>query len=354
MSTPHNTKHPNQQSNPQSGQHANQALDVRTYAAGIAVQVEAAMHSDLAEALADCDLLLVEVIQYALFNGGKRIRPLLAVLCSRCCGRDDADLYLLAAAFEYLHVATLIHDDIIDRATQRRGKDTVMTRYGLTPALLVGDWLHARSMHLMGRLVGQEGLSIFCQATLSMVNGEFAQLRHANDLSTQEHHYFEVIRQKTSNLIASACALGALFAGASPLRRQALASYGNKIGTAFQIVDDILDFQGDAQLTGKVIGNDFVEGKITLPLLHTLAHATETDRQHIIALMHGDRSQPAAYQQLVALIDRYKGCASAAQSAQQLIHAAINALAPFSASAKEGEHLLVLQDLARYILARNK
>jgi len=328
--------------------------DLRSTAATVAARVESAMRGDLEAALADCDPLLIEVVHYSLFNGGKRIRPLLTVLCSRCCGRDDDTLYLLAAAFEYLHVATVVHDDVIDRAAQRRGKDTVLTRYGIAAAILAGDWLHARSMHLIGKLTGAEGLEIFCRATASMANGEFEQLRYAGDITTQQHHYFEVIRQKTGNLIASTCALGALFAGADPLRRQALAAYGDNIGAAFQVVDDLLDFQGDFGSTGKKTGNDFVEGKITLPLLHTLDRASAEDRRTIEGLIQGDRTLPEAYQRLVALIDRYDGFTSAAGTARQLVDTAVAALASFTHADGEAQSVPVLRELAHYVLSRNK
>ena len=330
------------------------SLDLRTTAAAVAARVETAMRVDLETALADCDPLLTEVVHYTLFNGGKRIRPLLTVLCSRCCGRDDDALYLLAAAFEYLHVATLVHDDVIDRAVQRRGKDTVAARYGLAAAILAGDWLHARSMHLIGRLAGPEGLEIFCRATASMVNGEFEQLRYLGEITTQEQDYFKVIRQKTGNLIASTCAIGALFAGADPSRQQALAAYGDNIGAAFQVVDDLLDFQGDAHQTGKQTGNDFIEGKITLPLLHALAQASAEDRRTIEDLIRGDRTQTEAYQRLTALIARYDGFTSAARTARRLVDTAIEALAPFTAPDGGANTVALLKELAAYIIARNK
>jgi len=328
--------------------------DLRGMAARVAARVETSMRSDLDAALAGSDPLLVAVLHYALFNGGKRIRPLLTVLCSRCCGRDDESLYLLAAAFEYLHVATLVHDDVIDRAEQRRGKDTVAARYGLSAAILAGDWLHARSMHLIGRLAGADGLEIFCQATASMVNGEFEQLRYVGDVATTEQQYFNVIRQKTGNLIASTCAIGALFAGADETRQKALAAYGDHIGAAFQVVDDLLDFLGNTDSTGKKTGNDFIEGKITLPLLNALNQATDQERQAVQALMEGDRTQPEAYRQLYALIEHHGGFHSAALTARQLVEAALAALAPFSASSPEGENVALLKELAEYVLARKK
>ncbi|ADW18720.1 Polyprenyl synthetase [Desulfobulbus propionicus DSM 2032] len=329
-------------------------VDLRGTTATVTARVEAAMRHDLTTALAGCDPLLGEIVHYALFNGGKRIRPLLTVLCSRCCGRDDAELYQLAAAFEYLHVATLVHDDVIDRAEQRRGTPTVVARHGLTAAILAGDWLHAHSMHLIGKLAGGRGLEIFCQATASMVNGEFAQLRLIGDITGTEQQYFEVIRQKTGNLIRSTCSIGALFAGADEARRTALATYGDRIGAAFQVVDDLLDFLGSAHRTGKTIGNDFIEGKLTLPLLHALERADDQDRHTLNQLLTGDRTRTEAYRQLVDLIGRYAGFDSAAQTARQLVAEAIQALAPFHASGQEGENVALLKQLAEYILARTK
>ena len=329
-------------------------LDLRAAAAVIAGRVETAMRGDLETVLAGCDPLLIEVVHYALFTGGKRVRPLLTVLSAHCCGRDDDDLFLLAAAFEYLHVATLIHDDVIDQAAQRRGNATVVARFGLTAAILAGDWLHARSMDLIGRLAGPQGLEVFCRATLSMVNGEFVQLRLTGDAATSRQQYFEVIRQKTGNLIASACALGALFAGADSPRVQALSTYGDLIGSAFQIVDDLLDFQGDPESTGKKTGNDFAEGKMTLPLLQALERASAADRRRIEELLAADRTDPASYRQMVALIERYGGFAAAADAARQMVDQALAALAPCTRADNAKTSARLLRELALYILTRNK
>jgi len=322
--------------------------------ASVAARVESAMRTDLADALAGCDPLLVEVLEHALFNGGKRIRPLLTVLCARICGRDDDDLYLLASAFEYLHVATLVHDDVIDHAPKRRGKITVSAQFGLAAAILAGDWLHARSMHLIGRLAGPQGLEIFCEATASMVNGEFEQLRYIADMSTGEEQYFAVIRQKTGNLIGSTCAIGALFAGADQTRFAALSAYGNLIGAAFQVVDDLLDFQGQSETTGKKTGNDFIEGKLTLPILHTYARANAEDRHTLAQLFQGDRTRHGAYEQLTDLIEQYHGFASAAEVARDLIAQATDALAACKDGAEESRDIVLLKQLAGYILSRNK
>ncbi|NLX17761.1 MAG: polyprenyl synthetase family protein [Desulfobulbus sp.] len=328
--------------------------DLHSTLATVVARVETAMRTDLEHSLDQCDPLLIEVVHYSLFNGGKRIRPLLTVLCSRSCGRDDGDLYLLAGAFEYLHVATLIHDDIIDQAAQRRGKKTVVARYGKTAAILAGDWLHARSMHLVGKLAGPDSLEVFCRATQSMVNGEFEQLRHIGDISTSKEQYLKIIRQKTGNLIASTCVIGALYAGADRQQQHALRTYGSHIGEAFQIVDDLLDFQGNAAQTGKQIGNDFVEGKITLPLLYALAEASPADKEIMKELIEGDRTQPSSYEALVANIERYNGFNLAAGTARQLISTAIEILRTMPVHEDGGQATHLLQRLASYLLTRKR
>ncbi|MCI5224703.1 MAG: polyprenyl synthetase family protein, partial [Candidatus Electrothrix sp. AR4] len=254
-----------------------------------ATQVEEAIRLDLDPVLTDNDPLLIEVLRYALFKGGKRLRPVLAIVSSRLCGRDDDTLYLLAAAFEYLHVATLIHDDVIDHAENRRGREAVVKKYGTGAAILAGDWLHARSMRLIGTLTGQRGLDVFCDATQAMVDGEFLQLRYVADSSVTEEQYFAVILRKTARLISSTCEIGALYGNGSPVQAGALATYGEKIGIAFQIVDDLLDYLGEEQATGKQVGNDFAEGKMTLPLIHAVSHAAERDRAELLQGLQGDR-----------------------------------------------------------------
>lgn len=233
----------------------------------IAAQVEQAMQAELQEHLAAADPLLKEVLHYSLFSGGKRIRPVLCVICARACGRDDSALYSLAAALEYLHTATLMHDDVIDHAPLRRGRETTVERFSLADAILAGDWLHARSLYLVGRLTAAAGLEVFCRATEGLANGEFLQKRLAGDPAATEADYFEVIRQKTGNLIASACALGALYAGARPEQVAALRRYGELVGMAFQIVDDLLDLESTMEELGKSVGKDVEAGKLTFPAI---------------------------------------------------------------------------------------
>ena len=319
----------------------------------VAARVEKTMQADLDQALAGNDPLLAEVLQYALLSGGKRVRPMLAVVCASLCGRDDEDLYRLAAAFEYLHVATLIHDDVIDHAHHRRGVEAVVKKYGLAAAILTGDWLHARSMHLIGSLTGRQGLDIFCSATTAMVDGEFLQLRHVADTAVTEDEYFAVILRKTARLISSTCEISALFGGGSKEQIAALSLYGKKIGIAFQIIDDLLDYLGDAKATGKEIGNDFVEGKLTLPLIHALNRAGEKDKYTLLKCIQGDREQVVACRTAKKLMKDLASFEFSRQRAELEVEQGLAALSLFDRK-QHAESLAVLEGLAGYILSRDK
>ena len=330
------------------------SIHLKAAVAEVSARVESAMRADLARRLAGSDPLLREVVEYSLFGGGKRIRPFLCVVSARCCGRDDADLYTLAAALEYLHTATLMHDDVVDHAPLRRGRETASQRYSLEDAILAGDWLHARSLYLVGKFTGTEGLDVFCSATEGMVSGEFVQKRLCGDHRAGEEDYFTVITQKTGNLIASSCALGALYAGADGGLVRALQRYGERIGIAFQIVDDLLDYTGKQAQPGKEIGNDFQEGKLTLPLIRALAAAGPAEYEQMTKLIQGDRTGLQAQEAIRASIERLGGFQSATQSAQRYVLEATQELAPFASSPAASPHVVLLQELAAYILVRQK
>lgn len=314
---------------------------------------EEAMLLDLESALAKNDPLLLEVLKYSLFKGGKRLRPVLAILSSRLCGRDDENLYLLAATFEYLHAGSLIHDDVIDHAENRRGKESVVKKYGTAAAILAGDWLHARCMHLVGTLAGQKGLDIVCNATQSMVDGEFLQLRYAADPAVSEEQYLSVVLRKTARLISATCEIGALYGNADPTQQKALARYGEKIGIAFQIIDDLLDYLGDEQATGKIVGNDFIEGKMTLPLIHTLAHVSGSDKAELIKAVESTVRDDAGCARARQLMHTADSFAFSRQRACQETEKGVAALSCFD-NRQHRESLAVLEQLAGYILRRDR
>ncbi len=315
--------------------------------------VEKAMREDLANTLGSCDALLKEVLEYGLFSGGKRIRPLLTILSARICGSADDSVYTLAAAFEYLHVATLIHDDVIDHAKERRGRKSVVQVFGTAAAILAGDWLHARSMQLIGQLTGQAGLRVFCKATTAMVDGEFQQLRLVANCKANEEAYFSVIHKKTAGLIASACEIGGQYAGAADQHLQALRDYGAQLGSCFQVIDDLLDYLGDQKKTGKKTGNDFIEGKMTLPLIRAFSSMSKDDQNALQQLLEGDRTKIEHYEAAKALVDKNGGFTSTRETAVELAEKAVAALEPFSEDT-DSSFCGFLAGLTQYILIREK
>lgn len=316
-------------------------------------KIDTAMRTDLARMTSDMDDLLIEVLNYGLFNGGKRIRPLLVVVASRLCGRKGDEAYQLGGAFEYLHAATLFHDDIIDQSVTRRGKKSVYQKFGTIAAILAGDFLHALAMATVGRFSGQAGLDVFCRATTGMVDGEFMQLRNTKRHTLSELDYYEAIMGKTGLLISAACEVGALFGGGDALRVKALREYGVHLGCAYQIIDDLLDYQGDPAKTGKAIGNDLAEGKMTLPLILALNKASSVDRIRLMQILGDDVGRSLCIEEVYTLISKYDGFAAARKRAEDAVESASAMLAVFT-DKNVGFERDLLEGLARYVLTREK
>ncbi|MGW8288238.1 MAG: polyprenyl synthetase family protein [Desulfobulbales bacterium] len=297
---------------------------------------------------------LFEVLEHALFNGGKRIRPLLCLLAAELCGSDSEDIYRLAISFEYLHVATLLHDDVIDHAETRRGRPTVNTLFGLTPAILAGDFLHSRSMFLVGSLGGKRSLELICNAAEAMVAGEFLQLANVENFNQAEEDYFAVINGKTALFIGAVCEIGGIFAGASDSEIKALNTYGANLGLAFQIQDDLLDYQGDPVKTGKTVGNDFSEGKMTLPLIYTLKAAGNTESKFILDLLKSEKTNRRdRFEEVKNIISNRGGFTYARQLAEKLIGVSISGLGIFKGNDRE-QTVNTLLGLAHYVINRDK
>ena len=318
--------------------------------------VDQAMRDDL-QALVSKDLIpsnLLEVLEHALYNGGKRIRPLLCILTARLCSTGKKEISPLAIAFEYLHVATLLHDDVIDHADTRRGRPAANKVFGLIPAILAGDFLHARSMFLVGTLGGRRCLDLICSATGAMVAGEFLQISNVHNLNQSEKDYFSVINGKTALFIGAVCETGGIFAGADNNKIEALKLYGANLGLAFQIQDDILDYLGDSAKTGKTVGNDFYEGKMTLPLIHALETANKQENNFLLGLLKGQKSERITkIDDAREIIRKNGGFEYAEQLAEKLVDKGIASLAVF-ASEKNRETLGILTGLAHYAISRDK
>lgn len=234
--------------------------------------------------------LINQVAVYIVNSGGKRMRPLLAVLASQALGYNHGDDHIkMAAIIEFIHTSTLLHDDVVDESEQRRGQDTANERFGNAPSVLVGDFLYTRAFQLMTQLHDLKIMNILAEATNVIAEGEVQQLMNCNDPDISEADYFKVIYCKTAKLFEAATRLAAVLAKQDAKIEQALADYGKYLGTAFQIMDDILDYDADTAKTGKNVGDDLAEGKPTLPLLYAMRHGNAEQAQMIRqAIEQGD------------------------------------------------------------------
>lgn len=232
--------------------------------------VDHAIRTELAS-----DVVLVNSIaEYIIGAGGKRLRPLLVVLAARAAGYAGQDHASAAALVEFIHTATLLHDDVVDESSQRRGRDTANEVFGSTASVLVGDFLYSRAFQMMVKLDRMAIMAILADATNTIAAGEVLQLMNLRDPDTTEERYFEVIYRKTARLFEAGGEVAGVLAGATPAVCSALATYGKHLGNAFQLVDDALDYRSDVGERGKNLGDDLAEGKPTLPLIHALRHAT--------------------------------------------------------------------------------
>lgn len=220
------------------------------------------LHSDVA--------LIQQVAQYIIGAGGKRLRPALVILSAGACGYRGAGHHQLAAVVEFIHTATLLHDDVVDDSSMRRGRPTANAAFGNAASVLVGDFLYSRSFQMMVEVQSMRVMQVLADATNTIAEGEVLQLLNVHNPDVTEEGYLRVIRSKTAKLFEAAGRLGAIVAGAPRPIEDALAVYGMHLGTAFQLVDDILDYSGDRAEMGKNLGDDLAEGKATLPLIYAM------------------------------------------------------------------------------------
>lgn len=222
-------------------------------------------------------VLINQLSQYIISNGGKRLRPMLALLAAKTCGYNKQQHIDIAAIIEFIHTATLLHDDVVDESDMRRGKDTANNIWGNQAAVLVGDFLYSRSFEMMVDVGQLRIMQVLAQATNVIAEGEVLQLLNCNDADTTEKRYLNVIYSKTAKLFEAACQLGAILAERNEAEEKAMADYGMHLGTAFQVVDDILDYSASADEMGKNVGDDLAEGKPTLPLIIALQRSDGGD-----------------------------------------------------------------------------
>ncbi|MDP6971728.1 MAG: polyprenyl synthetase family protein, partial [Pseudomonadales bacterium] len=237
----------------------------------VAEDFDAVNHLIPRQLTSDVDMV-EEIGRYIVDSGGKRLRPLLVLLGARCCGYEGKDHRTLAAIIEFLHTATLLHDDVVDTSTLRRGRATANALWGNAPSVLVGDFLYSRAFQLMVELADMNIMTILSDATNTIAEGEVLQLSRVGDSSLDEADYMEVIRCKTAMLFQAASHTAAVLASDDAAEISSLREFGVQFGLAYQLVDDWLDYAGDTATMGKNVGDDLVEGKLTLPLIHALAH----------------------------------------------------------------------------------
>ncbi len=225
--------------------------------------------------------LVLKAGGYILDSGGKRVRPGLTIIAGKMVGAPLSRLIPVATVMEYMHTATLLHDDIVDGAKLRRGRPSANEVFGNDVAVLVGDYMFAKAIYVLAVYGGEEVLKVASQTVQDMAEGELLQLERIGDLSTTEEDYFDVIYRKTASLLATCCECGAIVGGADGERRRALRRYGEFIGYAFQLVDDAFDYISDSKTIGKPAGNDIREGKVTYPLLSVLGELSEKERETV-------------------------------------------------------------------------
>ena len=286
--------------------------------------------------------LVDQVAEHIISGGGKRLRPLLVVLAGRACGHQP-EAHIEAAAFiEFIHTATLLHDDVVDGSSLRRGRDTANQVFGNQASVLVGDFVYSRAFQMMASLTSQPVMEIMAEATNVIAEGEVMQLMNAHDPDTSERRYLEVIYRKTAKLFEAGAEVAAVLAGSPEPVRGALAAYGRHLGTAYQLVDDVLDYRSNPAERGKNLGDDLAEGKPTLPLIHALRHGSDAQKEAIRhAIEHGSLDQ---LEPIIAAIESTGGLEYAAGLAKEADEQALVSLKPLPPSLyKEG-----LEALARF------
>lgn len=292
--------------------------------------------------------LVRDTAGHLLFSGGKRLRPLLTVVSARICGCDKVQNNRFATIFEYLHAATLLHDDLVDGAALRRGKPAAHRLFGNETAVLTGDFLLARALSIAADTQDIEVIRIISSITEQMSQGEIQQLDNKGRIDLSEAEYMEVIRRKTAVLIEGACHVGALVARGTTPEKNALKNFGSRIGLAFQMVDDLLDYTSDATALGKPVGTDLKEGKLTLPVIVSLKTADNKDRSRMLDIIQNGSFSDADFNEFTILLNRYGGISYTRQRAAEFVSEAKSALSVFAPSLDRE----LLNLIAEYALLR--
>jgi len=296
----------------------------------------------------DSDVVLIRTIaEYIIGGGGKRLRPALVLLASGALGYRGRDHHELAAVIEFIHTATLLHDDVVDESELRRGRKTANAEFGNAASVLVGDFLYSRAFQMMVGLRKMRVMEVLADATNTIAEGEVLQLLNSHNTRVSEEQYLEVIRRKTAKLFEAAAQLGGVLGGAVPEAEAGLARYGMHLGTAFQLIDDVLDYSGDAAHTGKNLGDDLNEGKPTLPLIYVMEHGPEAQARMVRrAIEQGGRGE---FGDVLSAIESSGALQYAREKARTEAKTARDALTPLP----DSKHKECLLELATFAVERD-
>lgn len=291
--------------------------------------------------------LINEMMEYILSCGGKRIRPILVLLSARAFNQESKHHIDLAVAIELIHTATLLHDDVVDHASLRRGHETANKIWGSTASVLVGDFLYSRAFQLIVKLQNQTIMNIFADATNLIAEGEVLQLINCHQPDTSEEAYFEVIKRKTAKLFEVASQIGTALSNYTPVQMSAMQQYGIHLGTAYQLIDDALDYNASSEITGKNIGNDLIEGKPTLPLIHALRQGKPEE----IAFLRDaiQKGSCEKLQEILTIIETTGAIQYTAEKAKHHAHQATKALTFIP----ESPYRKALAELTEFVVERS-
>jgi len=305
--------------------------------AAIDTVIRTQLHSEI--------VLINQVSEYIIGGGGKRLRPLLHALTARAAGYQGDQHHILAAVVEFIHTATLLHDDVVDASDMRRGRETANQMFGNAAAVLVGDFVYSRAFQMMVGLNSMRIMQVLADATNIIAEGEVLQLMNCRDPDVDETRYLQVIRYKTARLFEAATRLGAILAHAPQEQEEALAHFGMHLGTAFQVIDDVLDYSGQTAETGKNLGDDLAEGKVTLPLIHVMRAGSAQQAQMIRDTITDQDGSKTDLSAVIAAIESTGALEYSRACAQREVDSALSCLNTLPSSPYK-EALAGLADLA--------
>ena len=292
--------------------------------------------------------LISKIGEHLLLSGGKRFRPTILLLCAKLCGCEGSRQIQAASVIEFIHTATLLHDDVVDDAELRRGNASANSIWGNEASVLVGDFLLSKSFFLMVDDGDLKILNTISRATTQMAEGEIQELVKASDLSITEEEYISIVTDKTASLISATCQIGAILGGVDGKKEQALANFGMNLGIAFQLMDDNLDYTSTEKRFGKEIGIDLQGGKITLPLIHTLRSCSPSEKEEVFDIVLSESADERAFLSVADLINRYGGIEYTLEKAKGYVAKAKGNLDCFHSSREK----TALLTMANYVVER--